>query len=882
MVLGALLLALAALLLIPGTSDAQTPANQAATGKPRVLVSADGVGFLYADTSEIADGNGLQYLKADGSDGSADSGDGAPYHSFSYQWLRVDGGTETSIGGDSSLYQVAEADYGKQIKVRVSFEDEDGYDESVTSEPFGPVLRGARSGLAQSTLVSNTGQPVGTTTTFSSGGRYTMAFRLGAHGQGYEISSVSIDLAAVPSSLTVSLYIAGIPGLTHADSRRYKLFDFANPSSFKVGLNRFTAPGGAFVYQNVNHYIVLSGFSSLSVRETSSNAEDAGGETGAVLSDDASSDGDGALRMLVEGARRERGFLAANYTQPFYNNQEIISVGDKYGWRMSVGSADRYLVRGFSIYGDDTTARGGGFTNPYNLQDGSTTLFQLHNSRDVAGISVWTAPRGATVPGSDVYDFVHDGIGGSNQYRWDAVLLRIWAQGREEVRNAMNVVTTEAVLPAEDTPPAAGVTLSLEPGGDVDIPHGADGAPYMAVIGLPLDAMMQNVGKTAASDPHAVTNTDSVVSQGFTTGSNAFGYQLQGIGVEIEGSGSKFPDGPTSVSVAVHAADASGRPGGKLFDLISPDEFAAGHSFFEAPPGAWLEPNKSYAMVWTHLGGTEHRLAKTADDGEDSGAAAGAGIADAFHLGSDVNNLSVSGLGSALQIAVYTLTLDSLDSVERPFVQGGHPVSENWFHLPEGVGVGDQFRLLFVTHHDIDAMSGDIKVYNDLVQFEAAGRSKRYPDTEALAHPIIRQIHSQFKAVVCTSAVDARDNTGMTDGIGVPIHWLDGGWEDRPTLIANTYAQFFGGEWTNADEGAYVFGNTMHFDKNEYMWTGCTSTGIAHADYPMGTTPMVIVGTPKDGERHPLGSVGSSGYKTDNSNKLKGIYGISPVFTVVD
>ena len=65
-----------------------------------------------------------------------------------------------------------------------------------------------------------------------------------------------------------------------------KLFDFANPSSFAVGLNQFTAPAGAFAYQGVNYFIVLSGFgASLSIKETTSDDEDAGGEPGAVIYD---------------------------------------------------------------------------------------------------------------------------------------------------------------------------------------------------------------------------------------------------------------------------------------------------------------------------------------------------------------------------------------------------------------------------------------------------------------------------------------------------------------------------------------------------------------------------------------------------------------------
>ena len=67
-----------------------------------------------------------------------------------------------------------------------------------------------------------------------------------------------------------------------------KLFDFADPSSIAVGLNKFTAPAGAFAYQGVNYFIVLSGFgTTLSIKETTSDDEDTGGETGAVINDKA-------------------------------------------------------------------------------------------------------------------------------------------------------------------------------------------------------------------------------------------------------------------------------------------------------------------------------------------------------------------------------------------------------------------------------------------------------------------------------------------------------------------------------------------------------------------------------------------------------------------
>ena len=175
--------------------------------------------------------------------------------------------------------------------------------------------------------------------------------------------------------------------------------------------------------------------------------------------------------------------------------------------------------------------------------------------------------------------------------------------------------------------------------------------PYMAVLGEPLKALAQNLGRTNNGYVSAST-TNKVVSQGFNTGNATFGYRLQGIGVNIEGSGSNYPDGPTSVSVAVHA-DSSGQPGKKLVDLVSPTEYAAGHSFFEAPPGTHLAPGTFYVLVWSHLGGTTHRLQRTSSDFEDAGALGNFKIANVYYRGADLDNLSADSGSNALEIAAY-------------------------------------------------------------------------------------------------------------------------------------------------------------------------------------------------------------------------------------
>ena len=631
----------------------ETTANTRATGRPVVLASAEGAGILFADTENIADANGLPI----------DTSNTWVFFTWTYQWVRVDGNTRTNVGGNSASYQPVAADVGKRIMVRVSYTDRGNFSETVNSLPFGPIVE--PDPLPASTLVSNTGQ---SSTTANITKRYALGFRLGDHGQGYEISSVSIDLAAAPSRLTVSLWSGGVEGGFQPNSA-YKLFDFENPRSFTAGLNKFTAPAGAFAYPNVNYFVVLSGFgSTLSIKETTSNNEDAGGETGAVIYDDAavralsdtghweiSDDRANVLRMAVEGSKRVRGILASNYTQSPINDkgtvdtsddvagppQEIISVGDEIGFGIELGAADRYLIRGVSFNMDDTNPSGSGFTNPFDLRSGSRTgtkQFSLTNTRKAPGLPVWTAPKGATVTGAS----------GGQEYVFDHPVGQDTGPERTRRREATLERVAGAFVDGVDDPAAAGVSFTGAKG-DVALNY-----PYMAVLGEPLNAMVQNLGQTDNGFVDVGGAGAKVVSQGFRTGTNEFGYRVKGIGVEIEGSSNRVPDGPTSVSVSVHAADSDGKPGRKLFDLVSPGEYAAGHVFFEAPPDTHLAPTRNIVLVWRYNRGALHRLHRTTDDGEDSGKATGSTIANAFYLGADVNNLTEDSNGNALQIAVYT------------------------------------------------------------------------------------------------------------------------------------------------------------------------------------------------------------------------------------
>ena len=95
----------------------------AATGEPSISGTAAVGQTLTAARGTIADPQGITKAIA----GDAD-------YAFTYQWIRVDDETETDISGATSdTYTVTTDDIGKQIKVRVSFQDDDGVPDSRTS-----------------------------------------------------------------------------------------------------------------------------------------------------------------------------------------------------------------------------------------------------------------------------------------------------------------------------------------------------------------------------------------------------------------------------------------------------------------------------------------------------------------------------------------------------------------------------------------------------------------------------------------------------------------------------------------------------------------------------------------------------------------------------
>ena len=111
------------------TAKVAGPTNTPATGAPTISGTARVGETLTAGITGIADADGL-------------SGE-----TFTYQWVSGDGTTDTDIeNATDSTYTLVAADQGRFVKVRVTFTDGGGNEETLTSTPTGPVWGDGRPG----------------------------------------------------------------------------------------------------------------------------------------------------------------------------------------------------------------------------------------------------------------------------------------------------------------------------------------------------------------------------------------------------------------------------------------------------------------------------------------------------------------------------------------------------------------------------------------------------------------------------------------------------------------------------------------------------------------------------------------------------------------
>ena len=216
--------------IVPTSEIEAQPANTPATSVPTISGTAQVGETLTADTSGIADADGLSNV------------------SYAYQWIRTDGGTDTNIAGATdSAYTLTGNDQGKTIKLKVTFNDDKGNSETLAIVAAADV---GESEQKPQFLVSNldvnveTGINAAAQRTARPG--FAQAFTTGAKTGGYALGAVGIqvsdfsDGSAVGDHLQVTINgvaSGGEPGDAHCT--------LTNPSSFSTpGVIAFGAPAG--------------------------------------------------------------------------------------------------------------------------------------------------------------------------------------------------------------------------------------------------------------------------------------------------------------------------------------------------------------------------------------------------------------------------------------------------------------------------------------------------------------------------------------------------------------------------------------------------------------------------------------------------------------
>ena len=132
----------------PCSEDADTSDNSPATGAPTISGTVQVGETLTADTSGIADADGLANA------------------TFSYQWITDD---SVIVASAAKTYTPTDGDRGKSIKVRVSFTDDAGNEETLTSANTATVEARANSPATGLPAISGTAQ-VGETLTANTSG----------------------------------------------------------------------------------------------------------------------------------------------------------------------------------------------------------------------------------------------------------------------------------------------------------------------------------------------------------------------------------------------------------------------------------------------------------------------------------------------------------------------------------------------------------------------------------------------------------------------------------------------------------------------------------------------------------------------------------------
>ena len=699
---------------ITGTVTGGTT-NNAATGAPTITGTPEVGELLTADTSNIGDPDGI-----------ADA-------DFEYQWIADDGTTDSDISGATGeTYRPLLAHLGQTIKVRVSFTDDEGNAESLTSAA-------------------------------------TAAVTASTYGQVIWAATVTVG--------TDTASAAGFTG----DSFGY--FNHPTEDSFgAIDHSMFTHSGVNYTVSGI-HYVTLS-------------------SSGVLVSNKFSVVVNGSLPDSAGFRVSGKQFPVSEVTTTSTDAQGIVT----YVW-------------------DDA-----GLT----WTDGQEVEVRLTVNRPATGAPAisGTLEVGETLTADVSAIMDEDGVPAADQfaYQW------ISNDGTDDSDIDGATDSTYTLVEAD-----AGKTITVRVSftDDAKFPESLTSA----AVTVPVAALVSNVGQTAGGNVN-VTATQSQ-AQGFTTGSDSGGYTLGSVELAV----SSFSGTASDITVSIYS-ESSGNPGTLVHTLTTPASISTPVTTFTAPSGTTLAAGTTYYVVVSTTG-SGITLSRTSATAEDTGGVSGWSIADSRrYLGSGAWITTTSPIRMRVNGAAATAAVLEMGVTEVPADSS---------LVPDGLGPGDQFRLIFLSSETRTAVPTDIARYNAWVQGLAAN-----------GHADIQDHSSTFRVVGSTAAVDARDNTSTTytsSDKGVAIYWLNG---DK---AADEYEDFYDETW---DEEASMRDESGTTVTPIFVFTGSNHDGTKTGQ-PLGNTGLVTLGQPNStfANEGPLSS-DISGASTGDSH----LYALSGVFQV--
>ena len=549
-------------------ADNDTTANTPATGAPTITGTAQVGQMLTAATSGIMDADGL-----------ATPG-------YTYQWIRVDGGTEADISGAMvSTYTLVAADLGKTIKVKVSFTDDASNAETLTSAATTAVTAAA---TTTNTYVSNIDQ--GNDSDWSDTVKRAQTFTTGSQSGGYTVTSVDIGYDdAEGDKFSAAIWTVDSDNEPDDGDNNNKVADLTAPTgTWGAGFTlTFTAPAGTTLDAGTTYAVVLTATgNAVRLDSTTSDDEDSGAfagwsiaDTGYFISSNtwtANPTGK-ALRIAIKGTTAAKVDDCADDTTTTCSvspgtpvTGDIEAAGDEDYFSLSVTSGVTYRI---DVEGSPTNM--GTLGNPYLfLHDASDTEL-AHNDDGGTGSNArltWTASSTGTF-----YVFVGGAFSSTGTYtlRVSAGSANNPATGAPTISGTAQVgqmlsVATSGIMDADGlaTPGYTYQWIRVDGGTEADI-SGATASTYTLVaadVGKTIKVKVsftddasnaETLTSAATTAVTAVAAADDCAGDWTSTCSVSPGSSVTG---DVESSGDKDSFRLSVTSGVTYRIDAEGAP----------------------------------------------------------------------------------------------------------------------------------------------------------------------------------------------------------------------------------------------------------------------------------------------------------------------------------